>query len=342
MSADMSSDHCIYCQQTLLDEDENGDTRRKRSREHVIPNALGGPDGLCTFDVCKGCNNRLGETIDSDFAKQPLVVMLRHRHRLRGYSGKIPDLTMRAVSMQSQEEYTMRITSEGEVSFTRSPDVQKSVNDAGQILVEIGGDEDQIRTIIKGMRRKYAGKGYIFRSADGLEIKDLDRDIANAPTINTTEFKVQTPLDITLVRRALIKVAFNFGHVVLRSEWTFSPDAERLREAILGNIDDAEVDTCVMGLGHGIRQALPFGPPLEDNEHLVMLMAQADQSYILVSLLGDPLLTIAVKLDAPIEMIEEAMIASDRIAARAKPAGGGAHWVTPLEFAQSVMRRGPG
>lgn len=47
----------------------------------------------------------------------------------------------------------------------------------------------------------------------------------------------------------------------------------------------------------------------------------------------------AVKLDAPVAMIEEAMIASNRIAVRAKPAGGGAQWIGPLEFAQWVLRR---
>ena len=330
---------CIYCQKTLLEEEEQGDDRQKRSREHVIPNALGGPDGLCTFDVCKGCNSRLGETIDGDFAKQPLVVMLRHRHRLQGYSGNIPDLTMPATSMQSQDAYTMRVTSEGEVSFTRPPDVRKNTTAAGQLHVEVGGDEGQIRAIIEGMRRKYAAKGYIARNLYGSEMRDLDQSIEDAPSIETREFKVQTPLDISLVRRALIKVAFNFGHVVLGPQWTFGPGAKRLREAVLGELGEAEIDACVMGLGSGIREALPFEPPLQENEHLVMLMAQTDQSYILVSLLGDPLLTMAVKLDAPVAMIEEAMIASNRIAVRAKPAGGGAQWIGPLEFAQWVLRR---
>lgn len=333
---------CIYCQKTLLEEGEQGDDRQKRSREHVIPNAIGGPDGLCTFDVCKGCNSRLGETIDGDFAKQPLVVMLRHRHRLQGYSGNIPDLTMPATSMQSQDAYTMRVTSEGEVSFTRPPDIRKTTTAAGQLHVEVGGDEGQIRAIIEGMRRKYAAKGYLVRNLDGSEMKNLDRSIADARSIETREFKVKTPLDITLVRRALIKVAFNFCHLILGPQWTFGPGAGRLREAILGQLDEAEIDACVMGLGHEIRAALPFEPPLQENEHLIMLMAQTDQSFILVSLLGDPLLTMAVKLDAPREMIEESMIARNRIAARAKPAGGGAQWIGPLEFAQSVMRRNRG
>ena len=309
---------CIYCQEILLKEGEQGDDRQKRSREHVIPNALDGPDSLCTFDVCKGCNSRLGETIDGDLAKQLLVVMLRHRHRLQGYSGKIPDLTMPATSMQSQDAYLMRVTSEGEVSFTSPPDIQKTTTAAGQIHVEVGGDEGQIRAIIEGMRRKYAGKGYIVQNLDGSEMMDFDRSIADAPSIETSEFKVQTPLDTTLVRRALIKVAFNFAHLVLGPEWIFGPNSGRLREAILGKLDDAEVGGCVIGLDHCIREVLSFEPPLQDNEHLVMLMAQTSQSYILV---------------------EEAMIASNRIAARANLVGGGTQWVSPLEYAQSATRR---
>ena len=71
-----------------------------------------------------------------------------------------------------------------------------------------------------------------------------------------------------------------------------------------------------------------------------MLMPQADQSYILVSLLGEPLLTMAIKIDAPIDLIERAMIASNRLAARAIPRGGGVQWVTPLEFAHSAIEHG--
>lgn len=342
MTENATLDPCIYCQQSLLGRNSVGDPRRKRSREHVISNALGGPDGLCTFDVCKSCNDRLGEKIDGDFSKQPLVVMLRHTHRLPGYSGNIPDLAMPAISLQSQDHYTMRVTSEGKVSFARPPDVKRRTDDSGQLYVEVSGDEGQIRQIVEGMRHKHAGKGYILRNSDGSELKNFDVSIVVAPSNETNEFRVQTPLDNTLIRRALIKVAFNFGHVVLGPKWTFGPDAGRLRKAIQGELDDNEVDACLMGLDNSIRDELPLGPPLEDSEHLVMLMPQAGQSYIMVSLLGEPLLTTAVKIEAPIEMIEEAMIASNRIAVRAKPAEGGAKWISPEEFAMTIKRRGPG
>ena len=167
----------------------------------MIPNALGGPDGFCTFDVCTACNSRLGETIDGDFAKQPLVVMLRHIHHLRGYSGTTPDLVMPCTSMQSQDPYTLRITSEGEVSFSRPPEVKRSTDGSGDPSVEVGGDEQQIRTIVEGMRRKHADKGFILRNGDGSIMDDLDQSIAAAPSSETSEFKVETPIDITLLRR---------------------------------------------------------------------------------------------------------------------------------------------
>ena len=52
---------CAFCRRELA-----GDSR---SREHIIPNAIGGRKTVANF-ICRGCNNNLGRTWDAALAKQ--------------------------------------------------------------------------------------------------------------------------------------------------------------------------------------------------------------------------------------------------------------------------------
>ncbi len=85
---------CIYCKEIMLAEGEAGDVRLRPSREQVIPSALGGPDALCTFDVCSGCNSNLGKTADGEIMREHIVTIVRQEFGMPGYSGKIPELLM--------------------------------------------------------------------------------------------------------------------------------------------------------------------------------------------------------------------------------------------------------
>lgn len=52
---------CVLCNESLAG--------KNRSKEHIIPNAIGGRKKTTGF-ICNTCNNKLGEKWDSDLAKQ--------------------------------------------------------------------------------------------------------------------------------------------------------------------------------------------------------------------------------------------------------------------------------
>ena len=54
--------------------------------EHVIPDSSGGDYKI--NNVCKDCNNLLGNTVDHDFLKNPLIKLLLIYYDIR-VSGKI-------------------------------------------------------------------------------------------------------------------------------------------------------------------------------------------------------------------------------------------------------------
>lgn len=70
---------CIFCGET-----------KKGSKEHIIPLALGNKD-LVISSVCKSCNDRLGETVDSLISNNFLVQIRRQALGLKGNSGTPPN-----------------------------------------------------------------------------------------------------------------------------------------------------------------------------------------------------------------------------------------------------------
>lgn len=58
--------------------------------EHVIPDSSGGDYKI--NNVCKDCNNLLGNTVDYDFLKNPLIKLLLICYDIRNKKGKLPRL----------------------------------------------------------------------------------------------------------------------------------------------------------------------------------------------------------------------------------------------------------
>lgn len=70
---------CIIC-----------DELNQGSEEHIIPLSLGNKS-LKIYDVCKSCNNRLGDNVDNYLVNHIFIQIIRQRLRLKGESGKIPN-----------------------------------------------------------------------------------------------------------------------------------------------------------------------------------------------------------------------------------------------------------
>ncbi|OOF80854.1 hypothetical protein BKG92_10115 [Rodentibacter ratti] len=73
---------CIICRKE----------KEEMSREHVIPDSLGGNFVIET--VCKACNSKLGHSIDVKFLNHNLIILYRQKYGLKGKTKKIPELPM--------------------------------------------------------------------------------------------------------------------------------------------------------------------------------------------------------------------------------------------------------
>lgn len=70
---------CIICEEL-----------KESSIEHIIPKSLGNKNLITTL-VCKECNSKMGEKIDSPFVNNILIELQRNDLGLKGYKGKVPN-----------------------------------------------------------------------------------------------------------------------------------------------------------------------------------------------------------------------------------------------------------
>ncbi|MBQ1820093.1 MAG: HNH endonuclease [Clostridia bacterium] len=74
-------DSCIFCGEAIKQGIND-------SIEHIFPKAIGGT--FTIRNVCRGCNNSLGRTVDHWFLEEPLIKLCRMLYQLEGESGSIP------------------------------------------------------------------------------------------------------------------------------------------------------------------------------------------------------------------------------------------------------------
>ncbi len=324
----------------MLAEGEAGDRKLRPSREHIIPAALGGPDALCTFDVCESCNSTLGETTDGDLMREQIISIERQKFGLPGYSGRIPDVVMKARSMQTGTAYEMRIPPVGDVSYDTRPIVDRAVNPDGSECVEVSGSREQVTGIVKGIHAKVARTGRKMLNPDGSEVTSVEDSVATAQAQHTSEFKTRFEFNETVVRRGIIKIAFGFAHLVLGPRWTFSPEAKPLRNAAWGQGDNESVAALVTGLKVQFRDVLLQSEANRESRHVIALIPTGEAKLIAVSLFGEPLLTMAVRLPVTADQCEQGVVSSNRMMVSTLAAGGDIQWLDLADFTRRLMAAG--
>jgi hypothetical protein len=128
---------CAYCESKL--------TESSNSKEHIIPNSIGGQKKVRGF-ICKECNNELGQTCDTVLAEQlnyfSLAVGIK---RDRGFK---PNKNM---NIQTEDGTELRLQSSG-VMTRKEPFFEK--DESGNFRM-FARTEKEARDMLKGVKRKH-------------------------------------------------------------------------------------------------------------------------------------------------------------------------------------------
>lgn len=134
----MSSVLCALCDVEITEQND--------SKEHIIPNSIGGRKKVTGF-ICKDCNNKSGHAWDDELANDlnPLSLFLG----IKRERGKAPS---QVFGTTSGEE--VQLHSDGRMSYSQP---QYSENKVGeQTIISIKARSIQeVKSMLKGIKRKY-------------------------------------------------------------------------------------------------------------------------------------------------------------------------------------------
>lgn len=281
---------CIYCRSELNDNDPQDDMTR--SKEHIVPFALGGSDALSTLDVSKKYNNDFGRDIDAKFINLLPLSIKRHMLHLVGQSGKIPPIVWRAQSLDNNAPSTITIHADGKVDCTfdiTKQRIEKSTHD----LFSVSGSADKVNSILSGMLSKYTKQDRKIYSVSGEEIKTMDDFSKHYKVEESSNFGASIQaFDFDVWTRGIFKIILGLGHFLLGPEWTFSSDGgDRFRTVLATDRQHWPVHS-MRGFTTGelpreIVHVLGITPTVRDQSmHTLAILPYARKTVAVVSLFG--------------------------------------------------------
>lgn len=137
MSSDLEK-QCLLCERNISTETD--------SREHIIPNSIGGRKKVSGF-LCADCNSKSGDNWESELAKQmnPLGLFFRiNRER-----GNAPSQNFKTIS---GEEWELNV--DGSMNLPK-PIFKKQQSETGTKIHISARDMPEARKMLKNISKKY-------------------------------------------------------------------------------------------------------------------------------------------------------------------------------------------
>ena len=324
---------CIFCFDPL-DDTPGANHGKVPSEEHVVPNALGGSRDFSTMDVCRTCNSTLGDTVDAAFINSPIVAMLRHQFQTAGYSGTVPDIVLPTRSMDTGEPGRMIFRPDSTVTIRHDPAViRDKKGDHEEILV--AGHPEDVERILKGIVSKALANATPEQKTAASSA--LQKGVAEAVPELSELYKVPIHVDLDALHRSLVKIAYEFAHVLFGWKWTDSADAVPLRNVAKGLGSKVDIDPILQEIQVGFRRKLPLSDAAATDHHVVAFLP-GSPSMVFVSLFGEPLLTAGIKLRADLDKLCGEMRADQGMMVSIDPRTRKTTWVSIADFTAHMAR----
>lgn len=200
---------CALCE-CAIDEDND-------SREHIIPNAIGGRTELRGF-LCEKCNNERGRNWEAALAKQLNYFSLALG--IKRARGRPPGQLV-----TTTEGTSLYLNSDGMLTNS-SPIVEKNAGDGKMHLKLFARDESEARRILRGIKKKHAPQ------------LDVEKELAG---FETGPFRVagalqhRLELDEPEMSRSIVKTAL----ALAVSKGIPAVNCELARETLLSDINNS-------------------------------------------------------------------------------------------------------
>lgn len=196
----------------------------QRTKEHIVPFALGGSDDFVTNDVAKEPNHEMGARADADLIHHYAMSWERCSQGIASDKGRIPQFVRKAKAIVDgiERNATFVINSDGTHAVDIHPRVVTNWK-AGTF--EFTCAPEQVAEIVASIEEKGRRKGMVF---------SLNESNGSRREISLSELKLieNFSLDREDMFRGILKIALGTGHWLLGDEWSRSIHADLLREAV--------------------------------------------------------------------------------------------------------------
>lgn len=207
------------------------------SDEHIIPKALGN-EKLRTNKVCKDCNSKLGQFVDSPFVNRFDVALIRHSKQIQGQKGKVPFPLSKGTDTNGN---TILL----DKNF--KPRYQPSVKSTKEGFSILGNSKDEILTMgLKKLKRTTSSEKEIESFIQHVEAQEVKKTL---PSI-----KFESPIDLNSSYIEFIKIAYEYIYEILGDEYYNDSIAHRLRTELRKSINAKPIN--LNGLIEDIPESL--------------------------------------------------------------------------------------
>ena len=277
------------------------------SREHVVLDALGGPNAYAVT-ACQVVNNQLGQSVDAAFLKEPAVAIARTREGIQTRNG---ESTWRMNGKTVEGDRPVQVTFSGSsVEVYHEKPVEKSERESG-VSYQIIAPESQAAEQIERLKKKLARKGMVFFE----------------PEVRRTEdqtIRGQLVMHLDVLEAGLMKIAYLACFEMLGDAFLDDPLNEEWQKLIRGGtMEERKAIRITRGIHP--QETGPFAqgllPKLEPHQHGIAIVNFNHGLYVIVRLFGDPLLTAFARVSETSDFgLEEAggkLVVIDAITKRA-------------------------
>lgn len=200
---------------------------KKSSVEHVFPDSLGGQ--LKINNVCKECNDFLGEHVDIHLVNHSLMQFVRSKFNLPGKKGYVPNPFAKSF-LKDDPTRKVKFGIDGKAPYLVTS--VKQSTDGKSITISVdASDRNNLPTIVnKALKRKGLSE---------MTLQEVEAKLSYE-TLEKPELIVNIEADINTYRKAILKIIFEFTNMKLGDKYLDDPMAEKIREYIKSSNLDVE------------------------------------------------------------------------------------------------------
>lgn len=265
--------------------------------EHVIPDSLGGYYHI--YNVCKSCNSKLGDTVDSKLVNHHFSEFMRYINGIKGKSSSIPNPFSGTHYLKNNptKKVQLRINEEGKPKPYLIPEVNYNKNERGVVESFSISVDASDKNKLQGMLNKITKR---------LGVPPIEIDVNNL-SVTTTEnptVSSRVSIDIKDFRIGLLKIAYEFA-VDSLPEYYLDDQAVLISNALhVGSLESLDRNYFIgTGLEHEIKESLSFLLDFSSKKHYLLLINLKDHGLVCMIYLYDTF-SIGIKLSSSSNLLK--------------------------------------